>query len=114
MPRKKQTEPKQRTRQAMNEETLVEMCRRMNRMPGVTGTWLAVRSDQEADVYVTVLGVDETALHDQMVVYRAMESLTQSARPVMDSADFAFNYYVLADDDRIGDPLIPTGARQIA
>jgi len=98
----------------MNEETLIEMCRRVHRLPGVTGTWLAVRSDHEADVYVTVLGVDETALHDQIVVYRAMESLSQSARPEMDSAQFAFNYYVLADDDRIGDPLIPMGARQIA
>src|SRR2546428_9740917 len=93
---------------------LIELCRELRRLAGVTGTWMLSPSDQEADLYVTVNGFDEVGFLDQMRVYRAVEEYKQDVRSDMDARNFVFNYSVQTDDDTIGDPLIPAGAKQLS
>jgi hypothetical protein len=93
---------------------LVEFCRGLLRIPGVTTTWIQAPSDHEAHIFVTVEGFDRAALGDRDRVFSTVEKYLAEVRPAMKASDFAFNYSVLVDDDRIGEPYIPSGARQIA
>jgi len=93
---------------------LVEFGRSLGSLSGVREVWLLAPTDHEATLYVTVAGFDAEAIKDRRRVYMAIEDHLERVRPEMDNVGFAFNHSVLVDEDEVGEPRIPSGARNLA
>lgn len=108
--------PRAGREEAMGFQTadVVDFARGLLRFSGVTTVWVDSTSDQDAALFVTVSGLDRFALRDRDRVFAAIEDFVAETRPDMDVSQFVFNYSVFVDDEEIGDPSIPRGARQIA
>jgi hypothetical protein len=92
----------------------MELGREVLRVPGVTSVWLKEDSDREAEVWITVTGLDELAFIDRQAVIRTVENFLTQHRSEIELSNFALAYFVVADDDDLGDTGIPEGARRIA
>lgn len=93
---------------------LIEFARGLARLQGVSGVWLHMPTDHDASLHVLVAGLDPEAMKDRMHVYSVIEDYVQGMRSELDESDFLFHYSVLVDDDEIGEPFIPSGAKQVA
>ena len=82
-------------------------------LAGVSGVWAHVPSDREAVLWVTVRGFDAQAAIDRAAVYRAVEGFIDEHRGEM-PRDLMLDYFVLVDDDEVGEAQIPASARPVA
>jgi hypothetical protein len=105
---------KEDRRMGFQSADLIEFARGLVPLQGVSGIWLYTPTDHDASLYVLVNGLDPEAMKDRGRVYSVIEDYVQDMRPEMDESDFLFHYSVLVDDEEIGEPFIPSGAKQVA
>jgi len=83
-------------------------------MKGVSGVWSFSPTDQDALLWVTVRGFDDRAALDRQAVYDAVERFIDRHLPDFKSSGFVFDYFVLVDDEELGEAQIPAAAVPIA
>lgn len=83
-------------------------------MEGVSGVWVLAPSDHEATAWITVKGFDDRGALDRQSVYRTVERFLDERAEDLGATRFAFDYFVLVDDDDLGEPQIPDVAQRVA
>ena len=80
---------------------------------GVTGVWALAPSQREAVLWVTVRGFDEQGALDRAGVYNVIERYIDDHRGQMPN-DLMLDYFVLVDDEDLGEVQIPASAQPVA
>jgi hypothetical protein len=91
-----------------------DLGRALLHMDGVSGVWLLSPTDRDLLMWVTVRGFDESAALRRQAVYDRVESFLDRHMEDIRASDFVFDYFVLVDDDELGEAQIPAAAEPVA
>lgn len=83
-------------------------------LPKVTGVFVLSRNDHDATMWVTVLGFDPEGALARRRVYEIVETFIANRRADIKAGNVAFDYFVLVDDDEVGEPQVPPEAARLA
>lgn len=80
---------------------------------GVRNVYVLFPHENEATMWVTVEGEDETSEKLRHRVYEEVETFIRSYAKEMEYAHFNFDYYVLSEDDDVVGTLQAAGAERV-